>query len=156
MAPSSPPREQHAVGQNDAHDTVGAQVVQIMQKEGVISFGFRGNTEFEARVELLIFRIPVLGVRRVRHHGIDEERIVGLILVLDGVEPGPVVFERVAIARHDVVGKNSTHDQIHPREVVRVLLKLLRIILDGVRSPLRRATALPILISSEPDPLVGS
>ena len=125
--------EQHAVGQNDAHDAVGAQVVQIMQKEGVISFGFRSNAEFEARVELLIFRIPVLGVRRVRHHGIDEERIIGLILVLDGVEPGPVVFERIAIARHYVVGKNSTHDQIHTREVVRVLLKLLRIILDGVR-----------------------
>ena len=103
-----------------------------MQKEGVISFGFRGNAEFEARVELLIFRIPVLGVRRVRHHGIDEERIVGLILVLDGVEPGPVVFERVAIACHDVIGKNAAHHQVHAREVVGVLLELLSVVLHLV------------------------
>ena len=87
--------EQHAVGQDDAHDAVGAQVVQIMQKEGVISFGFRGNAEFEARVELLVFRVPVLRVRRVRHHGIDEQRVVGLVLVLHRVEPRPVVLERV-------------------------------------------------------------
>ena len=28
--------EQHAMGQNDAHDAVGAQVIQIMQKEGIV------------------------------------------------------------------------------------------------------------------------
>ena len=104
-----------------------------MQKEGIVGLGFRSNAKLEARVELFVFRIPVLGVGRIRHHSVNEQGIVGLFLVLDGVEPGPVVFERVAIACHDVVGKNSTHDQIHTREVVRVLLKLLRIILDGVR-----------------------
>ena len=103
-----------------------------MQQKGVVCLGLGRHTELEARVELLVFRIPVLGVGWIRHHGIDEERIVGLILVLDGVEPGPVVFERVTIARHDVVGEYSAHDQIHAREVVRVLLKFLRIILDGV------------------------
>ena len=103
-----------------------------MQKESVIGLGFRGNAELEARIEFFVFRIPVLGVRGIRHHGIDEQRIVGLVLVLDRIEPGPIVFERIAIARHDVVGEYSAHDQIHAREVVRVLLKLLRIILDGV------------------------
>ena len=124
--------EQHTVGQNDAHNAVGAQVVQIMQKEGVISLGFRSNAKLEARVELLVFRIPILGVRWIRHHSIDEQRIVGLILVLNGVEPGPVIFKRVAIACHDVVRKYSAHNQIHTREVERIFLKLLRIIFDGV------------------------
>ena len=96
--------EQHAVGQDDAHDPVRAQMVQIMQKEGVIGFGFGSDAELEARIELLVFRVPILGVRGVRHNGIDEQRIVGLVLVLDRVEPGPIVFERVAVARYDVVG----------------------------------------------------
>ena len=103
-----------------------------MQEEGIVGFGFGGNAELEARIEFFVFRIPVLGVGRIRHHGIDEQWIVGLILVLDRIEPRPIVFERIAIARHDVVGEYSAHDQIHAREVVRVLLKLLRIILDGV------------------------
>ncbi len=124
--------EQHTVGQNDAHNAVRAQVVQIMQKEGVISLGFRSNAKLEARVELLVFRIPILGVGRIRHHSIDEQRIVGLILVLNGVEPGPVIFKRVAIACHDVVRKYSAHNQIHTREVERIFFKLLRIIFDGV------------------------
>ena len=124
--------EQHTVGQNDAHNAVGAQVVQIVQKEGVVSLGFRSNAKFEARVELLVFRIPILGVWGIRHHGIDEQRIIGLVLVLDRIKPGPVIFKRVAVTRHDVVRKYSAHNQIHTREVVRVFLKLLRIVLDGV------------------------
>lgn len=69
----------------------------------------------------------------VRHHGIDEQRVVGLVLVLDRIEPGPIIFERITIARHNIVGEYSAHNQIHTREVVRVLLKLLRIVFDGVR-----------------------
>ncbi len=125
--------EQHAVRQDDAHDAVRAQVIQVVQQKGVVGFGLGRHAELEARVELLVFRIPVLGVGRVRYHGIDEQRIVGLVLVLHRVEPRPVILERVAVSSHDVVGKDAAHDQIHTREVVRVLLKLLRIILDGVR-----------------------
>ena len=125
--------EQHAVRQDDAHDAVGAQVVQVVQQKGVVGLGLGRHAELEARVELLVFRVPVLRIRGVRHHGINEQRIVGLVLVLHRVEPRPIVLERVAVSGHDVVGEDAAHHQVHAREVVGVFLELLRIILDGVR-----------------------
>lgn len=46
------------------------------------------------------------------------------------IKERPVLFERIAIARYDVVRKNTTHDQVHTGKVISVFFKLLGIILD--------------------------
>ena len=104
-----------------------------MQQKGVVCLGLGRHTELEARVEFLVFRIPVLRIGWVRHHGINKQRVVGLVLVLHRVEPRPVVLERVAVSGHDVVGKDAAHHQVHAREIVGVFLELLSVVLNGVR-----------------------
>lgn len=125
--------EQHAMRQNNGHNAIGTQMVQVVEQERIIRLGFRGYAITEARIDLLISGIPILRVGRIGNHRIHEQRIVGLLLVLQRVEPRPVVLQGVAVAGNDVVGKNATHHQIHTREVIGVLLKLLRVIHDGIR-----------------------
>ena len=48
------------------------------------------------------------------------------------IKERPVLFERVAITRHDIVRKNTAHNQVHTGKVIGVFFKLLSIILDIV------------------------
>ena len=124
--------EQNAMRQHDGHDAVGLQVKQVVEQKGEVGLRFRSHSERgEARIRLLVRRIPCLRVRRVRHHRVHVERIVGA----DGVailEVWPIVFQRVAVPRNDIVRQDSTHDEVHARQVVGVLLELLRVVLDVV------------------------
>ena len=125
--------EQHTVRQNDGHDAIGTQMVQVMEQERIVRLGFRSYAITEAWIDLLVSRIPILRVGRVGNHRIHEQRIVCFLLVFQRVEPRPVVLQGVAVAGDDVVGKNTAHHQIHTRQVVGVLLEFLRVIHDGIR-----------------------
>ncbi|MNJ58889.1 hypothetical protein D3C77_545460 [compost metagenome] len=53
--------EQHAVRQDDGHDAVGLQVVQVVQQEGVVGLGLGGHAEASvAWVSILVQRVPLL------------------------------------------------------------------------------------------------
>ena len=125
--------EQHPMRQNDGHNAIGTQMVQVVEQESIIRLGLRGHAIAETRIDLLVSGIPILRIGWVGDHRIHEQRIVRFLLVLQRVEPRPVVLQGVAVAGNDVVGKNATHHQIHTREVVSVLLELLRVIHDGIR-----------------------
>ena len=125
--------EQHAMRQNDGHDAIGTQMVQVVEQESIICPGLRSYAIAETRIDLLVSGIPILRIGWIGDHRIHEQRIVRFLLVLQRVEPRPVVLQSVAVAGNDVVGKNATHHQIHTREVVGVLLELLRVIHDGIR-----------------------
>ena len=114
--------EQHAMGQYDGHDAVVAQMVEVMQQEGVVRLGLGRDAVFEADILAGLRRFPILGVGRIRDHSVHEQRLIGLILGLVGVEPRPVTFQCVSVAGHDVVRQDAAHDKVHAREVVGVLL----------------------------------
>ena len=125
--------EQHAMGQYDGHDAVVAQMVEVMQQEGVVRLGLGRDAVFEADILAGLRRFPILGVGRIRDHSVHEQRLIGLILGLVGVEPRPVAFQCVSVAGHDVVRQDAAHDKVHAREVVGVLLEFLRVIPDVIR-----------------------
>ena len=107
-------------------------MIEVVQKEGVVSLGLRRDAVGKSRIRLFVLRVPALGVRRVGDHRINKEGGVRLVLVLLGVEPGPVVLERVAVASDDVGRQDATHHEVHAGEVIGVLLELLSVVLDGV------------------------
>lgn len=43
-----------------------------------------------------------------------------------------VFFQRIAVARNDIVRQNAAHDEVHAGKVVRVFLELLRKVFDMV------------------------
>ena len=100
-----------------------------MQKEGIVGLALGGDAVVvKARVGTR-GRVPALGVRRVGDDGVHIERVVRLGVAL--LEIGPVVGKCVAVAREDVVGLDASHDKVHAREIVGVLLKLLGVVLDA-------------------------
>ena len=125
--------EQHAMWQYDGHDAVVAQMVEVMQQEGVVRLGLGRDAVFEADIFAGLRRFPVLGVGRIRDHSVHEQRLIGLILGLVGIEPRPVTFQCVSVAGHDVVRQDAAHDKIHTREIVGILLEFLCVILDVIR-----------------------
>ena len=52
--------EQHAMRQNDGHNAIGTQMVQVVEQERIIRLGFRSYAITEARIDLLISGIPIL------------------------------------------------------------------------------------------------
>ena len=58
--------------QDDGHNAVITQVIEIMQQEGIISFGLGSDAIFEADILTSFRRFPVLGVRGIRDHGVYE------------------------------------------------------------------------------------
>ena len=84
--------EQHAMWQHDGHNAIITQVIEIMQQEGIISLGLRRNAIFETDIFARFRRLPVLGVGRIRDHGVHKQRLIGLVLRFVGIEPWPVAF----------------------------------------------------------------
>src|SRR5690554_6756923 len=124
--------EQYAVRQNDGHYAIGLNVVEVVQQKGVIGFCFGGQPKTGiARVGFFVLRLPLLRVRGIGNHGIDIERLVAAYGVVF-VEPGPVRFQGVGIARYDVIGQYASHDQIHTGQVVGVFLDFLGVVFDVV------------------------
>ena len=78
--------------QHDGHNAVVAQMVEIVQQEGIISLGLGSDAIFEADIFTRFRRLPVLGVRRIRNHGIYKQRLIGFVLGLVGIEPRPVAL----------------------------------------------------------------
>ena len=78
--------------QHDGHNAVITQVIEIMQQEGIISLGLRRNAIFETDIFARFRRLPVLGVGRIRDHGVHKQRLIGLVLRFVGIEPWPVAF----------------------------------------------------------------
>ena len=98
------------MGQYDGHDAVVAQMVEVMQQEGVVRLGLGRDAVFEADILAGLRRFPILGVG-----GFETTRprtaLIGLILGLVGVEPRPVAFQCVSVAGHDVVRQDAAHDK---------------------------------------------
>ena len=118
--------------ENDRHDAIRLQVIEIVKEEGVVRLALRRQpVRREARIGFLASRIPDLGVRRVRHDRVDIQSLIRGIRILI-LKVRPVVFQRVAVSRHDVGGQNAAHDEVHTREVIRVLLQFLGVVLDAV------------------------
>ena len=124
--------EENAVRKDNGHDSVGSQVVQIVQQERIVRLPLRSNSEPRvSRIRVLVRRIPGLRIGGIGHHGIH---IYGLVRVnrVVLVEVGPVVLQSIAVSGHDVRRQNTPHDQIHAGEVIGVLLQLLGIVHDVV------------------------
>ena len=52
--------EQHAMRQNDGHDAIGTQMVQVVEQKSIICLGLRSYAIAEARINLLVSGIPIL------------------------------------------------------------------------------------------------
>ena len=114
--------------QYNAHDAIRLQMIKIMKQKSVISLALRCDPIIiEARIRT-VWRIPTLRIRRIRNARIYKQRLIGLRVTV--LEKRPVFSKRITIASNDIVGLNATHDQIHTREIVSILLELLSIVLN--------------------------
>ena len=59
--------KQYAMGQNDGHDTVGLEMIEIMKQKGIIGLAFGGHAVIGvARVVLFVLGwLPMLGIGRI-------------------------------------------------------------------------------------------
>ena len=132
--------EKHTMGQDNGHDPIVLEVIEIVKQESIVCLTLGGDAIFKAWVYLdlnarlaLTRRFPALRVGRIAHHGVYEEMLVSAFGVAF-LKVGPVALQGVAVAHHDVVGGDATHHKIHTREVEGVLFQFLRIKLDGAFS----------------------
>ena len=115
--------------QYNAHDAIRLQMIKIMKQKSIISLALRCDPIIiEARIGT-VWCIPTLRIRRIRNARIYKQRLIGLRVTV--LEKRPVFSKRIPIASDDIVGLNATHDQIHTREIVSILLELLSIVLNA-------------------------
>ena len=129
--------EKHTMGQDNGHDPIVLEVIEIVKQESIVRLTLGGDAIFKAWVYLdlnarlaLTRWFPALRVGRIAHHSVYEEMLVSAFGVAI-LKVGPVALQGVAVAHHDVVGGDATHYKIHTREVEGVLFQFLRIKLDG-------------------------
>ncbi|OQA28864.1 MAG: hypothetical protein BWY58_00140 [Chloroflexi bacterium ADurb.Bin344] len=125
--------KKNAVRQNNRHNAIRLEVIEIMEQKGIIRLGFRRDSKVgKTRVVFFVVRFPMLGIRRIGDHRIDIQRIIGSCGIAL-IKKRPVVFQRVAVSGYNVIRQDASHDQIHSSEVVRILFQLLCIVFDSVR-----------------------
>jgi len=107
-------------------------VIEIVKEEGVVRLALRRKPiRGKARIGFFPRRIPDLGVRRVRDNRINVQTLISGVRILI-LKVRPVVFERIAVTGHDVRREDPAHDEVHTREVIRVLFQFLSVVLDAV------------------------
>ena len=116
------------MGQDNCHNAIRFKMEQVVEQECVICFTLRSHAIIGiTRIMLLVLsRLPMLRIRRIRNYSINVQRGINMLFIKER----PVLFECVAITCHDIVRKNTTHDQVHTGKVISVFFKLLGIILD--------------------------
>ena len=129
--------------EDNGHNAVRLDMIQIMEQEGVIRLSFWRQTKAgKARISFLVCGVPSLRIRRIGDDCIHIQGIIGLNGVVV-IKIRPVLFESIAIAGNDIVRLDPAHHQIHAGQVVGVFLQLLCVVLDivGVRHILGDALA---------------
>ena len=125
--------EKNPVRHDNRHDAVRPQMIEIMEKKGIVGLGLGGKSELRiTRIAAASIRIPVLRIRRIGYDRVHKQRLVG-VFGIRLVEIRPVAFQRIAVPHFDICGTDAAHDEIHARQVVGVFLQLLGIVLDAIR-----------------------
>ncbi len=107
--------EQHAVGQDERHGAVAAEVVEAVEQEGEVSGALRRYAVVgEAWVARgLVVGFPAEAEGRVGHDGIKEHGVGGVLLA----EQVPVVGEGVAVEDFKLRVAEAMQQHVHAGEV---------------------------------------
>ena len=124
--------EQYAVGKNDGHNAVRLDMEQIVKQESIVGFSFGSKSKTSiTRISLFVGRVPSLRIRRIGHDRIHIERIIGIHRIIF-VKVRPILLKSIAVTSDDIIRFDATHNQIHPGQVVGVLLQFLSEVFDVV------------------------
>ena len=120
--------EKDAMRQYYGHNAVWLHMVEVVKQKRIIRLALRRNAIVSVtNIMFVAGWIPLGGIRRIGHHRIDIQRRIDPIL-----DHRPVIGQSVRIPRDDIRRIDPTHHQIHARQVVGVVLQLLRIVGDVV------------------------
>ena len=117
--------EKNPVRHDNRHDAVRPQMIEIMEKKGIVGLGLGGKSELRiTRIAAASIRIPVLRIRRIGYDRVHKQRLIG-VFGIRLVEIRPVALQRIAVPHFDICGTDAAHDEIHARQVEGVLLLLI-------------------------------
>ncbi|MPM13303.1 hypothetical protein SDC9_59659 [bioreactor metagenome] len=116
------------MGQNNGHNSIRFDVIQIMQQKGIVCLALGCNAIAGITwLGFFISRVPVLRVGRVGNNGIQIKWVI-CPLRISIIKPRPVIFQRITATDKYIIRLNTTHNKIHSCQVVSVFLPLLRVV----------------------------